>query len=85
MRELNTTVETVTKSEVISITCDKCGKTEEGENIEYASSIETWKHNFGYGSKFDTDMVSFELCDDCYEEFIKSFKYPPKINSEYDD
>jgi len=83
MKEITITTETITKEEIISLTCNKCGKTVEGDHIAYASDIETWTHEFGYGSRFDTDKLEFELCDECVESFLKSFKIPVQFISEY--
>lgn len=34
--------------------------------------------SFGYGSKYDGQNWSFELCEDCMENIIKTFSYVPK-------
>lgn len=73
------TTEIVKKEEVIEIQCNNCGKSEKGDNISYESTIETWSHSFGYGSKFDGDCIEFELCDKCYKKIIDNFKIKPKI------
>ena len=79
MKETTTFSETIQKEEVISITCNRCGRSEDGEHVSYASDIETWQHHFGYGSSMDTDQIEFELCDNCYKEIIKDFKHKPTI------
>lgn len=33
---------------------------------------------FGYGSKRDGTKEKFDLCDECYEDLINSFHYPPE-------
>ena len=76
MKETHTYTKTIHTEEVISITCNRCGISD--ENID-SSNIETWSHNFGYGSKFDTDIVEFELCDVCYSEIIDNFIHKPLI------
>ena len=85
MREVREVREEVIKNEVIAITCNRCGKVESGEHIEYESTIQRWSHSFGYGSKFDTDTVDFDLCDDCVEAIFKEFKNPPKFQGSYND
>lgn len=60
--------------------CNKCGKEYPFDN-EYGyieADLETWRKSFGYGSKFDGGRLEFELCDGCTEEFLNSFKIPPK-------
>ena len=81
MRETTTFSETIQKEEVISITCNRCGRSEDGEHVSYASDIETWTHHFGYGSHHDLEKITFELCDKCYDEIIATFKYPPENSS----
>jgi hypothetical protein len=79
MREIITHSETIEKEEVVALTCDCCGKVSDDENI-WASDIETWKHEFGYGSKFDTSKWSFELCDNCIEKWTNTFVHSPQKN-----
>jgi len=79
MKTTKTTITNVETTSIIAMICNKCGKQEDGENIDNWSTIETWQHNFGYGSRFDTDTIEFELCDGCYQEFIDTFKQPPTI------
>ncbi|MED3562401.1 hypothetical protein [Bacillus xiapuensis] len=68
------------------IICNKCGGFHElKENGNwYESDVELFAndiHNislgFGYGSKFDTEHWNFDLCDNCLEDVIKTFKYVP--------
>jgi len=82
MKEITTYTETITKEETVSITCDCCGKVTDDENI-WASDIETWSHEFGYGSRFDMDRVSMDICDDCYANWIKTFVHPPQKNTSH--
>lgn len=67
-----------------SITCNKCGKSINLSGATYERQIQaekfpTIKLKFGYGSKFDDETWSFELCEECLIQFINTFKYPPKI------
>jgi len=80
MKETTTFTKTIQKEEVVSVTCNRCGRSEEGEHIEHASDIETWQHYFGYGSTRDSEHHQFELCDKCYNEWISTFKYQPQID-----
>lgn len=83
MKEITTITKTIQKEEILSITCDCCGTTVEGTHAEYASDIETWTHSFGYGSKFDGDRVSIEICDKCYKIWTNTFIHPPQIQQSY--
>jgi ribosomal-protein-alanine N-acetyltransferase len=34
---------------------------------------------FGYWSNHDTEIHSMDICEDCYEKFIATFKIKPEI------
>jgi hypothetical protein len=69
-----------------SVTCNKCGTVRELKNEGnwyetdedmFASDVHNVSLGFGYGSKFDMESWNFDLCDDCLESVVRSFKYPP--------
>ncbi|MEH6945287.1 hypothetical protein [Bacillus sp. JJ722] len=67
-----------------SITCNKCGKTTELFGNEFqrqtqAEEFQTFVCDFGYGSKYDCERWTFDLCQDCLTEFTKSFKHEHKV------
>jgi len=76
MRELKRFEETVVKEETLSLTCDCCGKTVDGEMEVLSSDINDFHINFGYGSKFDMDTWNFDVCDECLEKWVSTFKHP---------
>ena len=82
MIETSTYTETIQKEEVISITCDCCGKITDDEN-NWASDIETWKHEFGYGSSMDGECITFELCDECVKAFLSTFTHKPIVKRSF--
>jgi hypothetical protein len=63
-----------------SIVCNRCGK----EVIAYNGMCGTCTHNFeiqfGWGSKRDTDIWKFDLCEKCLEDFVSTFKIPVEEN-----
>ncbi|WP_051684929.1 DUF4062 domain-containing protein [Clostridium sp. KNHs205] len=75
--------------------CYKCGKEEilpssidyeEQKGFDYLIKINQW-HTVdagepGYGSVLDTFNLKFELCDECLEKFIDSFKFSNMIYGE---
>jgi len=65
-------VNTSTK-ELESIECDKCGKTYNVYDID--NNILSFSTNFGYGSDFDGNRISFDLCENCLFELLKNVKY----------
>jgi len=70
----------IKEKEINSITCNKCKKKFKKKNIEF-SPITEFKFDFGYGSKRDGEEIYFDLCDECVDEFINSFKIKPKIKN----
>jgi hypothetical protein len=67
--------EVVTKEVVSKMVCNKCLKETDTE----FGSISEFRYKFGYGSKRDCELHEFHLCDDCYDEIIKTFKIKPDI------
>jgi hypothetical protein len=70
-----------------SITCNKCGKTGHllGSDLErelLGNEYQHIKFSFGYGSKFNEQIWELDLCENCLEEFIATFKHSPEV-SEY--
>lgn len=74
--------EAVTKFEYVDkeITCNKCGIHHETTGLPNDYNTNKFQDivlHFGYGSKFDGESISFDLCDSCIEDLIKSFKHVP--------
>ncbi|MDR1537019.1 MAG: hypothetical protein LBU32_03315 [Clostridiales bacterium] len=59
--------------EVDTVVCNLCGRTisEHGGNHDCHVSVEK---KWGYGTKWDGETHSFDLCETCYEELISRFK-----------
>ena len=56
--------------------CDFCGKKERPSGLGIDDTAITEFHIvFGYGSKFDTEIWNFDICDDCAERLKKIAKY----------
>ena len=56
--------------------CNRCGrslKVEDGYLREGCISVE---EAFGYFSRKDGTVHSFDLCEDCYDEIVAQFKVP---------
>ena len=80
MRTYKTVTETKTEQIVDRIYCDKCG-----EEITFSSNPDPYVikgtiicASFGYGTNKDGVEDFICLCDDCYDKFIDSFKFPPE-------
>ncbi len=65
--------------EVSKIICNKCGKeidVKDGRLVEDVLQVEK---RWGYPSEKDNEVHSFELCEACYDEFVKTFSIPVEI------
>ena len=68
------------------ILCNKCGKTckifidQEHKHFNY-EGLRAWLVG-GYGSRWDTSELSFDLCEPCTAELIESFIIPPETEEE---
>lgn len=83
------------KVEVLhQIKCNMCEKSdiysEEKEAIDAMRNafIDSHYHSFdikfGYGSQYDLETWSFDLCENCLEKVANSFLIPPVKKKEYD-
>lgn len=83
MRKVVSEKKEVVKTECVileeSIICNKCGKEfiRVEDNYCWNAEIHSIQIEFGYGSQYDLERWSFDLCEDCLTEFIKTFKYVP--------
>ncbi|WP_251552389.1 hypothetical protein [Neobacillus muris] len=83
MREYELVEKKVREYELKSVTCNKCGKTKKITSEDYqkeweAAEFQSFSCSFGYGSKFDMEEWNFDLCEDCLEEIVNSFKIKPE-------
>lgn len=66
-----------------TITCNKCGKSADIKEGDYSDlhfkreEFPTIELSFGYGSKWDMERWSFNLCEECLETFVESFVHKP--------
>lgn len=71
--------ETIEVKSIEDLLCDKCGKSLKHGTGEFACYEGTRLHGgFGYGSDKDGIEIEFDICDQCYDDFIGSFKHSPK-------
>ncbi len=68
---------TVIRPQLEEVRCNKCGRALRkagGDYFEdYLSVTKTW----GYHSPMDGETHSFDLCAECFAEFVRGFKIPP--------
>jgi hypothetical protein len=64
--------------------CNPCGKTftkTEADSFYWDSKIQQIFLYFGYGSKHDMEKWEFCMCEECIENFVKTFKIPIVIKN----
>ena len=80
-------VEVELERRLSAVTCNKCGVSEDrsggncedyyGDKYGYDDNFARFETNFGYGSRYDNENWSFDLCEDCLTELVKTFKVVP--------
>lgn len=70
-------VVSVEKLEVDEIICNGCGKKIHKNQFGYFEEHLHVEKSWEYSSKRDGEKHSFDLCQDCYEKLIHSFKFFP--------
>jgi hypothetical protein len=74
--------------ELSQVVCNKCGETcfvktnsEDFDPNDYKTEYLEVDISWGYFSKKDGESHEWEICEKCYDKFVKSFKVPPKKES----
>ena len=77
----------VEQQQLSLLTCNKCGIVKEitDEPLGFVAEhqFQQFTFNFGYGSRFDDETWSFDLCEDCLDEFTKTFLIPKEASRHY--
>lgn len=61
---------------LIELCCNKCGKQMKIENEIVKEGDFSVDYRWDYFSNKDGRRHKFDLCENCYDEIIDSFKYP---------
>ncbi len=61
---------------LIRVACNRCEKELHVENGLLKDAVYEGEQNFGYFSKRDGMRHSFDLCEQCYDEWIRMFRIP---------
>ncbi|MBE5949740.1 MAG: hypothetical protein E7261_12075 [Lachnospiraceae bacterium] len=59
-----------------SIYCNKCGRMLKSDNGIITEGICSVNQLWGYFSMKDGQRHSFDLCEECYDSFVKGFVIP---------
>ncbi|PTX59984.1 hypothetical protein C8P63_110129 [Melghirimyces profundicolus] len=58
--------------------CNKCGKSVQADSNDFETDlIHSFQTEFGYGSGFDMEEWSWELCEDCLVDIVRTFQFAP--------
>ena len=84
-KTISNTVEVTETKEVIVaklVQCNRCEKKYEtitdDEWSNWDSEMQSFSCGFGYGSKYDSEKWSFDLCEECLVAIFKEFKIVPE-------
>lgn len=58
---------------VVKIICNKCGKEILVKNGIAEEEVLSVEKRWGYFSNKDNELHEFDLCENCYDEFVKTF------------
>ncbi len=58
------------------IICNKCGKEIVMEKGMYYQDVLSVEKRWGYFSEKDNEVHEFDICESCYDEWIKTFLIP---------
>lgn len=61
---------------VKKVVCNKCGKEIVVENGRLLEDMLQIEKRWGYPSRKDNEVHSFDLCEQCYDEWIATFLIP---------
>ena len=62
--------------EIKKIICNKCGKEIPVINGRAEEGVFSVDHTWGYFSDKDGEKHMFDLCETCYDEWIRTFQIP---------
>ena len=65
--------------EIKKIICNKCGREIQAVNGCPREGVFSVDYEWGYFSEKDGERHSFDLCESCYDELLRSFEIPAGI------
>ncbi len=65
---------TVYVETVATVTCNMCGEEIKVNQFGYFDEYVTIEKTWGYGSRYDGETHSIDLCENCYTEMLKKLK-----------
>lgn len=65
--------------EIKKIICNRCGREIQVENGHPTAGVFSVDYQWGYFSDKDGETHRFDLCESCYDEWIKGFLIPVAV------
>lgn len=69
------------QTELLHVICNHCKKELRLENGIIKEGVFSVNQEFGYFSKKDGEVHSFDLCEACYDAMVKQFEIPVEIST----
>ncbi len=70
MKEVKVVKEEIETEKVITVRCDFCKKEFDKITVD-CEGFGDIKIKFGFGSKYDGEIYSGEICDNCFDNYFK--------------
>ena len=67
------------KNQLMEATCNCCKKSLKIQNDIITEGVFSVEYAFGYFSRKDEEIHKFDLCEECYDEWIREFRIPVDI------
>ena len=68
--------------ELAAIICNQCGRVMTVQDDMVKEGVFSAACTCGYFSEKDGEIHSLDLCEECYDEFIKHFKIPVTVTAQ---
>jgi len=68
------TIKTIQVQETDAVYCNKCGSQCDHETEKDYASLEV---HWGFWSRKDMQKHAWDICEDCYDQFVATFTLPP--------
>lgn len=67
--------------EVEKIICNKCGKEISVKNGVPEADVLSVEKRWGFFSEKDNEVHKFDLCEECYDEWVSTFAIPIGVDA----
>lgn len=68
-----------TEKQLMELSCNKCGRKIPLKNGVPQEGVFQGQAVWGYFSEKDGEVHSFDLCEACYDEWIRTFQIPAEV------